>query len=81
MMRIAVWGQDLNEGYLRTVTQLGVHAIDMGSGQAFQHNSSKSSRTVSPIGMDGAIHTRERGLELLVRDNLQSRDFCPPPHC
>ena len=35
MMRIAVWGQDLNEEYLRTVTQLGVHAIDMGSGQAF----------------------------------------------
>ncbi len=35
MMRVAVWGNDLSDGYLRTVTQLGAEAIDMGRGAFF----------------------------------------------
>ena len=35
MMRVAVWGDDLSDGYLRTVTQLGAEAIDMGRGAFF----------------------------------------------
>ena len=35
MMRVAVWGNDLADGYLRTVTQLGAEAIDMGRGAFF----------------------------------------------
>ena len=35
MMRIAVWGYDLSDGYLRTVTQLGTDAIDIGQGDFF----------------------------------------------
>ena len=34
-MRIAVWGHDLSDGYLRTVTQLGADAIDIGQGDFF----------------------------------------------
>ena len=34
-MRIAVWGHDLSDGYLRTVTQLGAEAIDIGQGDFF----------------------------------------------
>ena len=34
-MRIAVWGHDLSDGYLRTVTQLGADAIDVGQGDFF----------------------------------------------
>ena len=35
MMRVAVWGNDLSDTYLRTVTQLGAEAIDMGRGAFF----------------------------------------------
>ena len=34
-MRIAVWGHDLSDGYLRTATQLGADAIDIGQGDFF----------------------------------------------
>ena len=34
-MWIAVWGHDLSDGYLRTVTQLGADAIDIGQGDFF----------------------------------------------
>ena len=35
MMRISVWDGDLDEGYLRQVTQLGADCIDFGRGDAF----------------------------------------------
>ena len=35
MMRIAVWGHDLSDSYLRAVSQLGADAIDIGGGAFF----------------------------------------------
>lgn len=35
MMKISVWNNDLSDGYLRAITQLGADCIDFGSAESF----------------------------------------------
>ena len=67
MMRVAVWGNDLSDTYLRTVTQLGAEAIDMGRGAFFPG--------VSESGYPDADALAGLVLKLRpLRPALQSRD-------